>query len=149
MIQYNENLSEALVLLGTLPSGAQTAGAKTVGPFTCRNLSRVLFLIDIGTLGASATVDFKIQASSTSGGTYADVPGTTITQITAGASNFVEVELKTETLAQTGTGVGPWIKGILTIGVATTQASVIALGTAKTSPGSDGNLVTPAQVLVA
>ncbi len=131
---YNENMSEGLVVLATLPSASQTTGAKAVGPFTI-------------TLGSSATIDFQIQSSATQGGSYVLVPGTAITQITAGASNLVLVELKMETLAILG--VGPWIKGVLTPGTAASQGSVIALGSPKYSPGSDYNVVTPAQILVA
>ncbi len=144
---YNENMSEGLVVLATLPSASQTTGAKAVGPFTIKSMNRVLFIIDVGTLGSSATIDFQIQSSATQGGSYVLVPGTAITQITAGASNLVLVELKMETLAILG--VGPWIKGVLTPGTAASQGSVIALGSPKYSPGSDYNVVTPAQILVA
>lgn len=142
---YNENLTEALTVLGVLAPASQAAGAGTIGPFNTKLMRRVLFDINLGALGSSATVDFKVQASATSGGTYTDVAGTTVTQITAGATNFLRVEVRAETLGSASQG--PWVKGVLTVAVAASQTSVVAYGSATYSPGSDYNVVTPAQTI--
>lgn len=143
----NEYITEAMAVLAQLASANQTAAAHAVGPFNTQVCRQVLFIVDLGALGASATVDFKVQASATQAGTYADVANSSITQITAGATNLVLVLVRHETLA--AAGVGPWIKGVLTVGTAASQAGVVALGfDTRFKPGSDYNLVTPAQTLV-
>lgn len=145
---YNERLTEALAVLAQLAPANQTAAAHAVGPFSIAEFGRVIFLINVGVLGSSATVDFKVQASATSGGTYADVSGTSITQITSGATNFVTVEVTREALM--ASSQGPYIKGVLTVGTAASQAGVVALGAEpRYGPASDFNVVTPTQQLVA
>jgi hypothetical protein len=46
---------------------------------------RAMFILALGDM-ASETIDFKLQWSATSGGTYADVTGKAITQLAASAS---------------------------------------------------------------
>jgi hypothetical protein len=123
---YNENLTEGLAVLGQLAPANQSTSAKAIGPFNTKYFRRVIFDINLGVLGSSATIDFKVQAAATSGGTYTDVTGTAITQITAGATNFVRVEVRAETLG---------------------GASVVAYGVAGYSPASDYNVVTPTQTI--
>jgi hypothetical protein len=142
---YNENLTEGLAVLGQLAPANQSTSAKAIGPFNTKYFRRVIFDINLGVLGSSATIDFKVQAAATSGGTYTDVTGTAITQITAGATNFVRVEVRAETLG--GASQGPFIKGVLTPGTAASQASVVAYGVAGYSPASDYNVVTPTQTI--
>ena len=147
-MNYNENMTEALAVLGQLASAVQTVAAHAIGPFNMANFRKVLFIVDLGALGTSATVDFKVQAEPTNGGTATDITGAAITQITAGATSLLLVEVRAETVE--ALGLGPWIKGVLTVGVAASAASVVALGAiARYKPESDYNVVAPTQVVVA
>lgn len=42
-----------------------------------------VIIFDAGTVGASGTVDVKVQESDTSGGTYTDITGASFAQVTA------------------------------------------------------------------
>ena len=75
------------------------------------------------------------------------VTGTAITQITAGSTNLVLLELRAETLA--AKSVGPNVELVITVGTAASYVSAVVLGTAGYYPSSDYNVVTPTQVLVA
>ena len=87
-----------------------------------------------------------MQACATSGGSYADVTGAAITQITTGTETIVFLEVRAETLQ--ALGVGPYVKGVLTIGTAVCVAGVICYGGAnRHDPASDFNASTTVQIL--
>lgn len=127
---YNELLTENLVPLAWLAPASQTAATHKVplsGGINMNQVRRVLFVIEVGALGSSATVDFAIQSSLTAAGSYTSITGTSITQITSGSTNMALVEMKAEALNQSGVS-NPYIQGLLTIGVAATLASVTLWG---------------------
>ena len=145
---YNESLSEGLAVLGQLAPVSHTT-TKTIGPFSTAGFHKVLFILNVGVIGSSGTIDFKVQASETSGGTYSDVTGSAITQITSGATNLVLVEVRAETLGgATSHAGGPFIKGVQVNAVAASLCSCVALGVYSYYPSSDKNAVTPTQVIV-
>lgn len=78
--------------------------------------------VNVGAIGASATVDFEFQWSATSGGTYATVTGTAITQDTAGSKTH-RVECSTEQVVQLHP-TAKFIKGYLKTLVAATPTGV-------------------------
>jgi hypothetical protein len=145
-LQYNENIGEAIAFLGVQPPASLAVGTHIVGPFSMGMIRRIMFLVNVGALGTSATVDFKVQACATQGGTYADVTGTSITQITSGAKNFATVEAKSESLSNNSQG--PWVQGLLTVGVAACLVSVECIGSPSYAPASFYNVVTPVQAVV-
>ena len=101
-----------------------------------------------GTLGASGTVDMKLQACATSGGTYADVAGCAITQITSGAENIAQLEISAETLMNLN--VGPYVKVVVTIGTAASLVSLIVEGgVARYEPAADENIAAVTQTVIA
>ncbi len=125
---WNEQLTQALTILGHLPS--QNLAAGTDNSITNLDLSKVrrlMFVLSIGSVGASGTVDFKLQASKTSGGTYSDISGSSITQVTAG-NKVVTVEVRDDELtALVGQGY-QYVRHNLVIGTNAVQVAVIALG---------------------
>lgn len=146
-MNYNQNMAEDLAVLGFTAPVSQAAGTVTVGPFYAGNLRRVLANLLLGSLGAAGTVNAKWQAAATQGGAYADVAGSAITQISAGASNYVQNELKAETLA--AAGQGPWLQFVVTVGANAVLMATEVLGSVgRFGPSSDYNVVTPAQTVV-
>jgi hypothetical protein len=111
----------------------------------------VLFIVDAGTLGASATLDFQVKGSSTSGGTYTAISGTSITQLTqagSGSSKYALVEIRVEQLAALNLGYN-FLKGSLTIGTAASGAAVIVLAdVSRFEPASAYNATSVAQKIV-
>lgn len=75
---------------------------------------RAAFHVHVGVIGASATVDYKVQDSDDGSTGWADVTGAAITQITAsdtGARVAVDCERTKR-----------YLRAVLTVGVAASQA---------------------------
>src|SRR5438552_1384211 len=78
----NAKLSEQAALLATYDPVSQGAATVTTGWVAVKNFHRFMALIQTGVLGASATLDAKIQQAQDSSGTGAkDITGKSITQI--------------------------------------------------------------------
>lgn len=152
-MNYNENMTEALCVLSHYPSVASTAATHYIGPFTMRTMRRVMFILDIGTLANSATINFSVQADNIVGfSNPTTIPGTTITQYGASptTAGLITVEVKAETIAavalnatDVSLGVssttlpGPWVRGVLVVGAGTTPLSVLVIGEGGYYPASD------------
>jgi hypothetical protein len=104
-----------------LDPDVQTAGAKTGAEIDARNFpgGKAVWTVLAGTLGTNATVDFKVQDCDTSGGTFADITGAAITQLTQAGTDESDTAVDLEHEIKPGR---PFLKGILTIGTATSDA---------------------------
>jgi hypothetical protein len=60
----------------------------------------ITLISDQGTGNANNTLDCKIQSSSTSGGSYADVSGATFTQVTGSAGNTETISVDTRSCSR-------------------------------------------------
>ncbi|QEH80837.1 hypothetical protein EIK56_23000 [Sphingomonas sp. C8-2] len=79
----NLNASAVVAVLAALDPVSQGAGTVTTGWIDMQNWFRAMAVVQVGALGASATVDAKfVQAKDNAGGSAKDVPGTAITQLT-------------------------------------------------------------------
>lgn len=78
----NQKISETLAVLATLDPASQAAATVTTGWVDASTYLALMAVIHTGVLGASATVDAKLQQATDSGGTGAkDVTAKAITQI--------------------------------------------------------------------
>jgi hypothetical protein len=141
-----EQLSQGLTVLGQLPS--QSLGTGTDNSITNIDMSkiqRLLFVLNIGSVGAGpGTVDFKLQQSATSGGTYSDLTGTAITTISAN-NKVATVEIRADQLA----AGNRYVRHNLAIGTNAVIIGVIALGgEAEYKPASKQDSAVVAQRLV-
>ena len=75
-------MSERLAVVACIDPDAYTTGTTASDTIDMKNRGRVMFIVQAGTLGSSATLDFKLQGCATSGGTYADISGKAVTQLT-------------------------------------------------------------------
>lgn len=77
--------SEAFGILAAINPSAQAAGTATSGWVSAATAHKLLAIVAIGALGASATVDAKIQQATDSSGSGAkDITGAAIVQHTTG-----------------------------------------------------------------
>jgi hypothetical protein len=147
---YTERMSEALTIPAAgVHSANQSTGSSPydTAAIPLAKLRRVMFLIDVGVVGGSGTVDFKVRWCATSGGTYNDLSNTSITQITASTA-YAIVEITTEQVIN-AQPTAKFIKGRLTIGTASSQVSVIPLGEmCRYEPASNLNDATVATPVV-
>lgn len=137
----NARLGEQLALLATIDPVSQAAGTVATGWMSAAAFERFLAVLQTGVLGASATVDAKLQQATDNSGTGAkDVTGKAITQIVkaSGDNKQVEINLRAEELDTNG-GFG-YFRLSVTVG---TAASLIAAsvwgGVAKNLPASTLN----------
>ena len=121
----NAKGSEELSILATLDPASQAAGTVTTGWVPVANFHALLGVVETGVLGASATVDAKLQQAQDNIGTGTkDVTGKAITQLTqAGGANNKQalINLKPEDI-DNANGFG-YVRLSLTVGVA---ASIVA-----------------------
>ena len=61
---------------------SKSAGTTTSSAIDLTGYSNASLFVSIGVISSSGTVDCKVQASATSGGSYADITGAAITQAT-------------------------------------------------------------------
>lgn len=103
-----------------------------------------MFILTMGVI--DATVDFKLQESATSGGSYTDITGKAITQFAAtDDGKQAVINLRSDEL-----GAGKrYVKAVVTVGNNTSSlVSVICLGLdPRHGPASDDDLATVAQII--
>jgi hypothetical protein len=101
----NAKPSEIVALLGTIDPVSQAAGTVTTGWISAANFEKFLATVQTGVLGASATVDAKLQQATDGTGTgVKDVVGKSITQIVkaSGDNKQALINLRADELDMNG-----------------------------------------------
>ena len=145
----NAKASELLAILATIDPASQAVGTATTGWVSVANHHGLLAVLQTGVLGASATLDAKLQQATDSSGTGAkDVSGKAITQIVkaSGDNKQALINVKPEEL-DTVNGFG-YVRLSMTVGVAAsmTVAQLIGLNP-RFAPADAGNQAAVVQVL--
>lgn len=127
---YEGNLSEILAVCATIDPEAQAASAVDTDVIDMANFDRVLFIVQVGEIGSSGTVDFAVKSDSASGGSYATTQAsmTQLTQAGSDADKTVLVEVRGYDVAADG---HRYIKGTLTTATAASDVAVVAIGTLR------------------
>ena len=145
-----EQLSEQLSVIATIDPDAYTAAAYDTDEIDMSNFRRVLFIVAVGTMASTSTVDFLVYGGATTnaGSHSTAVTGKAITQLTEAGTDSdkqVLVEVTAEECAAQGLY---FIEGTLTVGTASSDAAVIVLGEyAHYSHGSDHDLATVDEIV--
>lgn len=150
-MSYNVNFNEQYTVLGLVAPSTVSAGTVTTGmvDMSVTNIGRILFIIDVGVVASSSTVDFEVRAKNAAGSYVAiknNYPGATTTsktaiaQVGAGTINKVYfVEVRAESLAsQDLTAV---VEGILTVGTTSAVVGITVLGTPLYGPATTSTSV--------
>lgn len=83
MGQNNVLASDRVAVVGAIDPDANAAGTLTTGWIAMSDWGRIMAVIMAGDLGASATLDAKLEQATSSGGAGAkDITGKAITQLT-------------------------------------------------------------------
>lgn len=137
-MHVNARLAEALSVLATIDPVSQGAGTVTTGWVSAANHERFLALLQTGVMGASGTIDAKLQQASDSGGTGAkDVTGKALAQIlkASGDNKQAEINLRADEL-DLANGF-TYFRLSITVGTAASLISASVLGgVAKNGPAS-------------
>jgi len=107
----------------------QGAGASTASWVDAANFRRMLATLVTGVLGSSATVDFKLQQATSSGGAGAkDITGAAIPQIVkaSGDNKVAQINLNTDSL-DVANGFR-YVSMIVTVGVASSYVAATLQG---------------------
>lgn len=148
---YKPRLSEELAIVATIDPDAYTTGTQTSDIIDMRYHKRVMFIVEAGTLGSSATIDFLVFGDSAAAmGTEVALTGKAITQLTeAGTDSDKQaiVEVTAEELASQIVG-GRYIRGKPAIGTATSDAGMMALADrSRYTPASDYDLASVDEIV--
>lgn len=143
----NVKPSERVSILATVDPASLTAAAHTSDWVDSAQFHRFLSIIKTGTLGASATVDAKLQQATDSSGTGAkDITGKSITQLVKASNDNdqVTIDLRPEELDQTN-GF-QYFALVITVGTAASEADGTILGfDPRQGLGTDFNLASVVQ----
>lgn len=129
---------------------AYTTGAITGDIIDMANFEQVMFVVMVGALGSSATADFQVyQGDSAALGNPKVISGAAITQLTeAGTDSDKQAIVIVKQADLDAAGGFRWIRGTLTIGAATSDAGVVALGFYPTyGPASDYDLTSVDEIV--
>ncbi|ARR55338.1 hypothetical protein HY78_18770 [Rhizorhabdus wittichii DC-6] len=126
----NLNASAVVAVLAAIDPASQAAGTVTTGWIDMQDWFRIMAVLQVGALGAAATVDAKfVQAKDGSGGSAKDVPGTAITQLTKAGTDDnkqVVINLRPEDL-DFNNGYR-YVRLSLTVATAASLISALVLG---------------------
>lgn len=161
-MDMNEKLSEGLAVLATINPSSQAVGTAYTGWVPMANVRRILALIQVGTFGASATVDASVDQAQDAAGTGAKGIGgpggvmglivggsrpKAITLLAAGGDNVQALIDVDATELDVANGYG-FVQLSITVGVAATQTAALILGgSARYEPASAFNSPSVVQVV--
>lgn len=127
----NIRLTEALGVVACIDPDVHTAAAYITDEVDMSKWTRVIFIVMAGTLGSSATLDFAVKggASTNAGSHSTAVTGKSITQVTQAGTDGSDKQYIVEVTAEECAAQGlNFIEGTMTVGTATSDAGVIAIG---------------------
>lgn len=138
--------SEMCALVGTIDPDAYAASTYTSDGVDMGAYQKLMAVLSVGTIGASGTVDAKLQQATTSGGTFKDIVGGSITQLTqAGGDSDSQVVINLDGI---NLDVADNYRHVrLSVTVAADLGATLYGFAAGYGPASDGNLSSVAEVL--
>jgi hypothetical protein len=138
----NLNPSDRAGIVGMIDPDAYTASTVTTGWIDARAFHSFMAIVMAGTLGASATLDAKIEQASDSGGTGAkDVTGLAITQLTqAGTDSDKQAIINIDPHKDLDRNNGfDYFRLSMTVATATSDAGGVVLGFNPRNGGATAN----------
>jgi hypothetical protein len=125
----NAKPSEHLAVLASYDPISTAASTVTTGWVNSGNFHAFMALVSTGVLGASATVDAKIQQATTSAGAGAkDVTNKTITQIVKATGDNKQAIINVKNADLDVEGGFTWVRLSITVGTATSIVAGYLLG---------------------
>lgn len=118
-------------IVGVIDPDLNTASTLTTGFISMRDFYYIQFIILNGAMGASATVNFKVEQATDSSGTgVKDIsPAKEITQLTqAGTDSDKQVQVNINANELDVDNGFNHVRGSLTVAVASVDSAVVALG---------------------
>lgn len=143
--------SEMAAVVGAIDPDAIAAGTQTTAWIDAKLFDRYIAIVAAGTLGASATIDAKLEQATDSAGTGAkDISGKAITQLTqAGGDDDKQAVINLNPAADMDVAGGfTHFRLSLTVGTATSDAGAVVLGVfPKFAPASNNDASSVAEIV--
>lgn len=146
----NAKPSELVAVVGNIDPDANAAGAYSTGWVDTRDFGQLLAIIQAGDLGASATLDAKLEQATTSGGSgVKDITGKAITQLTQAGTDSNKQSLINLRAAELDVDNGfRYVRLTMTVAVATSDSGAVLLGVhAARGPASDFDAATVDEIV--
>ena len=134
-----QRLSEGLALVSCIDPDAYTASTVIGDEIDMQLYDRLICILMAGTLGSSATLDYKIRGTGTAGGVYVDLTGKAITQLTEAGTDSDKQAIIEVTAAEVKAQGYRYVKDSMTVGTATSDCGAIILGQLKRHVPASGS----------
>lgn len=141
---------QAVAVVSCIDPDANATGAITDDIIDMSKFEQVMFVVQAGTLGSSATLDFQVYQGDTNAlGNPKVITGAAITQLTdAGTDSDKQAIVVVKQADLDSAGGFRWIRGTLTVGTATSDCGVLGLGLYPTyGPASDYDLTSVDEIV--
>ena len=141
-MKYNVLLSDQVQVAGAIDPDVYTAATYTTGWISMATYNRIMAIVMAGTLGASATLDAKLEKATDGSGTgAADITSKAITQLTQAGTDSDKQAIINCRSDELG-GAFTHVRLSMTVGTATSDAGAIVLGAlARFEPATDATSV--------
>ena len=141
--------SERAAVAAVIDPDANTAAAYTSAYVSMSTFNQVLAIVQTGTLGSSATVDFKlVQATDSSGTSVKDISGKAITQLVKASNDDDQAVINCRSEELDVANGFDYVAMTMTVGTATSDCSAIMLGmTPRYAPASDNDLAAVQEII--
>lgn len=150
MIAHALRASDVAAVAGVIDPDAYAAGTVTSGWIAMKSFERLLAVVMAGDLGASATVDAKLEQAQDSAGTgVKDVTGKAIAQLTKAGTDDNKQALINMAAEELDVANGfTHVRLSMTVGTATSDAGAVVLGfDARYAPASDADLASVDEIV--
>jgi len=144
-MSYTTRLTEQLALVATIDPDAYTAAAYTSDWVAMKNRRRAIFVLMVGDLGTSATVDFVVKEATDGSGTDAQTlkSATQLTQAGTDSDKQVIIEVEAEELSAGFTHLA----AVVTIGTATSDMGLVAFADVSRYQPDTGDLASVDEIV--
>lgn len=142
--------SEIAAVIGRLDPVSQAAATVVTTYVDMQKFKKAMFVLSVGVLGASATVDAKLrQATDSSGTGVKDITGTSMVQLTqAGTDSNKQVVFNLDAAQLDVAGEFDFATLSITVAVAACLISAVVIGiNPRYGPASDSDLSTVDEIV--
>lgn len=125
----NIKFSEGNAILATLEPVSQSAATVNTGWVSMAVFHALIAIVQTGVLGASATIDAKLQQATSSGGAGAkDITGKAVTQIVKASGDAKQVLIELRDTEMDVSGGFSFVRLQVTVGTAASLISAMLIG---------------------
>ena len=145
----SSNPSERVAVLATVDPDANTVGAITSDWADMTKFNSMMAIVQTGVMGASGTLDFKLQQATSSGGAgNKDISGKAITQLVKATDDDKQAVINVRADQLDVAGGFKFVAMVHTVGTATGDSGAVLLGLDPVhSTAADNDLASVAEIV--